>query len=275
MSTRFIQSDDPIVTDLLASTIELVAEAGGWIAPSISIVCSKGQLHIESLEVDDSPLFHIPSQAFVRVDDVLWSDSSEQLEILDIPDHFDDIETELLYIQVALHNQCGKLSWMTKTHPWLAEDVPDEVIEAVRQILPSFREPRITATDALWANRCFKIAINESQEPQRVLIPLVDLLNHHNLGTTGLWTGDAFDVASNAAFGSNECALNYGLNRGALEMAAVYGFIDNSECARQPTDTKPPLVRRLEHIIEVSKNYPGSIACSILAHAARIELQSQ
>jgi hypothetical protein len=32
---------------------------------------------------------------------------------------------------------------------------------------------------------------------------------------------------------------------------------------------------RMKHIIEVSKNYPGSIACSILAHAARIELQSR
>lgn len=275
MSTRFIQSDDPIVADLLASTIELVAEAGGWLAPSTTFVNQHGQLHVESRENNGSALFHIPREAFVRVDDVQWSQSSEQLEILEVPDHFGDIETELLYIQVALHNQCGKLPWMNQTHPWLANDVPDEVIEAVRLILPGFRETHMTATDTLWANRCFKISIDESQEPQRVLIPLVDLLNHHKQGATGSWGDDAFAVASNQAFGSNESALNYGINRGALEMAAVYGFVDISESAHVSTDVKPTLRARLWHIIEVSKNYPASSACSILAQAARVELHSQ
>ena len=273
-STQFIQSDDPIVTDLISSTIELVAEAGGWIAPSTTFVCINGQLHVESHEPDASPLLHIPKAAFVRVDDVQWGASSTQLEILCVPDHFGDIETELLYIQTALHNQCQKLPWMTRNHPWLADDVPDEVVDAVRQILPSFREPQMTATDALWANRCFKISLDEGQEPQRVLIPLVDLLNHHKSGATGLWAGDAFNVNSNHAFDANECALNYGLNRGPLEMAAVYGFVDTSTFPSEAVDMKAPLQMRLQQIIEVSEKSPASPACLILAQSANLELLS-
>jgi hypothetical protein len=58
-------------------------------------------------------------------------------------------------------------------------------------------------------------------------------------------------------------------------MAAVYGFVDTSKPGYEADDAKAPLRMRLEHIIEVSNSYPSSAACSILAHAARIELQSQ
>lgn len=271
-TTDFIDSDDPIVADLLASTIELVAEAGGWIAPTTTFVCRDGQLHVESTEEANSPLFHIPRAAFVRVDDATWSDNPEQLEMLSVADHLSDIEVEMLYVQVALHNQCKKLSWMSKTHPWLAPDLPNEVIEAVRAILPTFRIPAMTAADTLWANRCFKIALDNDEAQQRVLIPLVDLLNHHEQGAIGSWSGDSFDVTNAQPLNANECALNYGMNRDPLELAAVYGFVD-SDSPYVPTSALSEATRtQLAYLLESCAKYPSSIACQIIAEAARRNL---
>jgi len=225
---RFIDSDDVLVADLLASTLELISEAGGWVAPSTRLISRNGQLSVSSREVEGSPLFHIPREAFVRVDEVTWGVRDDRLEILSVPDNFGDIELEMLYLQVALHNQCQKLPWLTATHPWLATGLPHNVIEAVRKVLPTFRLTSMTAIDALWANRCFKISLDSHTPTQRLLIPVVDLLDHHSQGATGLWTGSAFDVPVSMPLGTHECFLNYGMDRDALEMAAVYGFVDHS-----------------------------------------------
>ena len=225
---RFIDSDDELVADLLASTLELISEAGGWVAPSTRLISRNGQLSIASHETAGSPLFHIPREAFVRVDEVTWGASDDRLEFLSVPDTFGDIELEMLYLQVALHNQCQKLPWLTTTHPWLATDLPQNVIDAVRQVLPTFRQSAMSAIDALWANRCFKISIDSHLPIQRLLIPVVDLLDHHSQGATGVWTGSAFDVPVSLPLGTHECYLNYGMDRDALEMAAVYGFVDHS-----------------------------------------------
>jgi hypothetical protein len=225
---RFIDSDDALVADLLASTLELIAEVGGWVAPGTRLISREGQLSVSSQTETGSPLFHIPRESFVRVDEVTWDASHERLEILSAPDHFGDIEMEMLYLQVALHNHTQKLPWLTTSHPWLATGLPQPVINAVRQVLPTFRKTDMSAKDTLWANRCFKISLDSNSPVQRLLIPLVDLLNHHSQGATGSWMGSAFDVPVSKPFGTDECFLNYGMDRDALEMAAVYGFADSS-----------------------------------------------
>ena len=271
---RFVDSDDPIVADLLMSTIELVAEAGGWIAPSTTFVSRNGQLHVESTEKEGNPLLHIPSTAFIRVDDVTWGNDPDRLEILEINHDLGELELELLYIQVALHNQTQKLTWMSTTHPWLAPNLPKEVIEAVRLLLPTFRTPEMTTSDTLWANRCFRIALDTESQPQRLLIPLVDLLNHHNRGATGSWAGNAFDVAAVMPFGSQECALNYGINRDHLEMAAVYGFIDSSDAITiKRAGTSAMNHELLEALIDACSHYPTLEACNILGGGAKLQMQ--
>ena len=95
-------------------------------------------------------------------------------------------------------------------------------------ILPSFRSPQMDATDLLWANRCFRIPMADGAAPERVLIPIVDLLNHHGQGAVGDWDGEAFEVSAQLPFGTAECALDYGMDRDPLEMAVVYGFADPS-----------------------------------------------
>jgi hypothetical protein len=226
--TQFVDADDPIVADLLPSTLELVAEAGGWMSPRARIIARDGQLRIECHGEPDGPLLRIPQPAWVRVDAVTWADDATRLAIADVPDDIGDIELEMLYTLVALHNQCGKLPWIAQTHPSLAPDLPDDVVGALRALVPGFRSTPSTPRDVLFSNRCFRMSLDGQPSAQRVLVPLVDLLNHHRAGAVGTVDSEAFHVQARQPFGSAECALDYGMDRDALEMAVVYGFADAS-----------------------------------------------
>ena len=274
MAHPLVDADDALVADLLAATLEIVREAGGFIAPTTRLVERHGQLSIESSADDGSPMLRIPRECFVRVDRVTWAEQEGRMVIVDVPDDFGDLETEMLYLQVALHNACGKLEWMTATHPALDPSLPDDLVEAVQQLIPSFRNPMMAATDVLWANRCFRIPMSEGAAPERVLVPLVDLLNHHANGAVGDWTGEDFGVATTKPFGTSEAALDYGMNRDALEMAVVYGFADRHSV--QPASSKYETealseVIRLADTTSVSSSQPSVI----LSDAARSVLRLQ
>ena len=233
VSHPLVDAESAVVADLLAGTLEIIREAGGFVAPTTRLIERSGQLSITSTADHDSPMLEIPRECFVRVDRVNWAEQEGRMVIVEVPDEFTDIEIEMLYLQVALHNACGKLEWMQRTHPSLDPHLPNDLVDAVRQLIPSFRNPMMAATDVLWANRCFRIPLAEGHEPERVLIPIVDLLNHHPDGATAEWTGEGFEVSTSKPFGTHECALDYGMNRNALEMAVVYGFADETA----PADT--------------------------------------
>ena len=222
-----VMSDDPVVEDLLLGTLDLVREAGGWVAPGTRVIAKAGQLSIES-DATRGPLMRIPAPLWVRVDRVTWGFDGGRLDVLDVPDDIGEFELPMLYLQTALHNACGKLAWLSATHPSLAGDVPAEVVSATRALIPSFRTHSTDVVDVLFANRCFRIPTTEGAPAERVLIPLIDLLNHHADGSAGTWLGDAFTMDARLPFGTDECALNYGLDRDAIEMAVTYGFADSS-----------------------------------------------
>ena len=223
---RLIDADDAIVADLLAGTLELVAELGGWVHPDARLVARDGQLSLHCDGDSVGPLIRLPRAAMVRIGRVTWSDSPAQLEVLAIPDDLTVDEIELLMMQVALHNQCGKVSWLARTHPVLDPSLPSDVIDAVRWFRPSFRLRQPTAASLLWSSRAFRLPPEGSTTPEPMALPIVDLLNHHPAGTTGTLTDDAFVVDISRPLGTAECALDYGLERDAIGMAVVYGFAD-------------------------------------------------
>lgn len=222
-----IEADDPVVADLLAGTLELVGDAGGWVHPAARLIARGGQFSLECAAQDDEPLLVIPRGAFVRVDAVIWADDPTTLRVLDLPDDIGDTEMSLVYLQSALHNQADRLGWIVRTHPTIAE-LPVDVITALQALVPGFRSSPTTARDVLFADRCLRVDLGDGRGAQRVLVPILDLLNHHASGPSGTWDGDSFAVSVRRPFGTDECALDYGRDRDALEMAAVYGFADGS-----------------------------------------------
>lgn len=220
-----IDADDPIVGELLASTLGLVLEVGGRVHPAITLVARTGQLHVEC-NVEEGLLVSIPKAAFIRVDRFTFGSDDGRITIDAVPEDATDTELELAFTTVALHNQCGKLAWMRATHPSLAVELAPEVITAVRAIIPSFRDHEYDLVEIFWSNRCFKVDLGDG--PERVLVPIVDLLNHHTEGATGNWENNDFSVDVRRPFGTSECALDYGMDRDALQFAVIYGFLDAS-----------------------------------------------
>jgi hypothetical protein len=268
MSHPLVDADDDLVADLLSGTLEIIREAGGFIAPTTRLKERCGQLSLESTGEDGSPLLRIPRECFVRVDRVGWAEQDGRMVIVDVPEDFSDFETEMLYLQVALHNACGKLEWMQRTHPSLDSALPGDLVDAVRALIPSFRNPMMAATDVLWANRCFRIPMADGAAPERVLIPVVDLLNHHTGGAVGDWTGEDFEVVTQKPLRTNECALDYGMNRDALEMAVVYGFADDTARTSRTYDTE--ILRHIESLA----GRPGQTeSATPLLNAAQILLR--
>lgn len=222
---HFVDADDDLVADLLAATVEVVFELGGSIHPQTRILARNGQLSIASDAQDGEPLVHLPAEAFVRIGQVVWSPSADQLESEGLLTELGPAETELLILQTALHNACGKVPWLVDTHPVLASDLSAEVVDAVRAFRPSFRRRQPTPASLFWSNRVFRLPPPGSQLPEPLALPIIDLLDHHHSGATGTWTGSAFTVATQRPTG-HAALLNYGLRRDAIGMAVVYGFAD-------------------------------------------------
>ncbi len=227
---RHVDADDDLVADLLAGSVEAVLEAGGWIHPAVRIVVRDGHGHVEAMAdvAPDELLLQVPSSCFVRIGRVTWLESDEALAFDGIPDEFGDAEAQLLILQTALHNACGKVPSLLATHPALAPGVADEVVQAVRVFRPSFRRTRPSAAGLFWSNRVFRVPPAAGAPPEPCAIPLIDMLDHYSAGATGTWTGDGFAVTAVHPRGGGEVMLDYGLRRDAIGMAVVYGFADTS-----------------------------------------------
>ena len=227
---RHVDADDDLVADFLAGAVEAVLEAGGWIHPAARIVVRDGQGHVETMTdvAPDELLLQVPSTCFVRIGRLTWIENDDALAFDSIPEEFDDAEAQLLILQTALHNACGKVPSLLATHPALAPDLHDSVVQAVRAFRPSFRRTRPSAAGLFWSNRVFRVPPAPGAPPEPCAIPLIDMLDHHCAGATGTWTGDGFAVTARIPGGGREAMLDYGLRRDAVGMAVVYGFADTS-----------------------------------------------
>lgn len=275
---RHVDADDDLVADLLAGTVEAVVDVGGWIHPQVRFVVSDGQTHVECDAPEGEPLLRVPTEAFIRVDRVQWSDSADSLEFAGIPGGFTSTQVELLVLQTAFHNACGKMPWITRTHPMLA-DLTDEAVASVRAIQPGFRSHVMTPTEVFWSTRAFRMAVDEAEPSEKVVVPLVDLLDHDHRGATGTWTGDAFEVAITQPLGTAECRLDYGHDRDVIEMAIVYGFVDEG-CPRahsapnldqlSSSELVQENIRLLDDLVRCAEA-DASDAGRTLAQAARLQ----
>lgn len=222
---RHVVCDDDLVADLLAGTVDAVAEAGGWVHPAARFVIRQGQGSVRCEGIAGEPLLRIPRSALVRIGRVGWSTSSEALEFDAVPSEFSSIETELLVLQAALHNACGKIPWLVSTHPVLAPDFSDDVIDAIRAFRPRFRRRQPSAAGLFWSDRVFRLPVGDDGAVEPVAVPLIDLLDHARDGSTPTWSGTEFSVDIAHAGELGECRLDYGLQRDAIGMAVVYGFV--------------------------------------------------
>jgi hypothetical protein len=229
---RHVDSDDDVVADFLAGTIEVVVEAGGWIHPGAVVVVRDGAASVACDGVDGEPLLQVPRSCFLRIMRVEWGRQADALDVTAMPDGVTDLERELLILQVAFHNARGALPALVRTHPTAATDLSAGVIDVVRALRPEFRMHPSTPVDLFWTARAFRVPTHQAEVLEPVGVPLIDLLDHHARGATPTLAPDGFAVPVSApertSAGLAPCRLDYGRERDALDMAIVYGFADTS-----------------------------------------------
>lgn len=218
-------SDDDIVADLLAASVESLLGLGGWLHPAARIVARRGQLRVECDAPDGEPLVVVPRDAFLPVGRMSWDSGAESLALADPGSVPSGTDYGLLLTQIGLHNACGKIPWIASTHPVLSAGLSDDLVDAVRAFRPSFRSRQPPPASLFWSDRCFRLPL-ESDVAEPVALPVLDLLDHHPQGAVGSWDGTAFSLEVAHVGGGSECFMDYGLQRDAIGMAVVYGFAD-------------------------------------------------
>ena len=273
MSTSHVDATDPVVADLLSGILEVLAAAGGWLHPQARLVEREGHLRLHCLAPEGEPLVRVPHAAMVPVGRLSWAASPDALALDDLPEDLDPLATELAYLEVALLNQCGKVPQLQLTHPLIAPLEPG-LIEAVQALRPGFRVEPIDPTSLLWSTRCFRLTVGAGPaEP--VVIPVVDLLDHHAAGATGTGQADSFGVTVRHVGTGDACFLDYGWKRDAIGMALTYGFADSSAdlAHSAPLSVDLGLLGRLEilgkgrdadgHLLPMqATRLPGGVALS-------------
>jgi hypothetical protein len=218
-----VNADIPVLGRLLQVMMDLVMAHGGQVHPGVRLVARDGQLAVHcnrSMCDDDLPLFRLPRELLVPVDPIQWASRDDRLQAIEGLESLTAVQRELLGMHVDLYNASDKLPWAAKHLPVVALRSHAPLVDAIQAIRPGFgRNPSQTAL-AFLGTRVFNL------EGRWVLMPLMDLLNHHPKG--GRFQVDASSMTMGVVQPGegDECFASYGGRRDVLDMALHYGYAD-------------------------------------------------
>jgi len=226
-----IASDQGAATALLGEIAALCAAQGAQWHPHLRAEVAEGAMRLLAPPGTARPLITMPSHLLVPIAGARWGDGATSLELLAPPESATPVQRDLLQLHVALYNATGKLRWWSTQHPArLVEHCP-AVAEALRPLKPHHgngpQEP--TAAERFLATRSFGWKAEPENGPRRqVLMPLIDLLNHHHHGAPYRIEAGAMRMATAQPESSGECFAHYGHRRDGLDLALHYGHDDPS-----------------------------------------------
>jgi hypothetical protein len=226
-----IHSDQEAATALLGEIAALCAAHGAQWHPDLRAEVAEGAMRLLAPQGTAGPLITMPTPLLVPIEAARWGDGATALELLAHPESTTPVQRELLQLQAALYNATGKLCWWSTQHPArLVEHCP-AVAEALLPLKPGHGKgpQEATATERFLATRSFGWKADPQEGPSRaVLMPLIDLLNHHHRGAPYRIDAGAMRIATAQPDNSGECFAHYGHRRDGLDLALHYGHADSS-----------------------------------------------
>jgi hypothetical protein len=151
-------------------------------------------------------LITMPTELLVPIAGARWGVSTDELTLLEPPPCASAVQEELLQLHIALYNATGKLCWWSQQHPAGLVEASAAVADALAPLKPAHRrEPKErSAAEGFLATRSFGWKPNPDQGDRvPVLMPLIDLLNHHHRGAPFRMSGGAMRIQA-AQAGSRE-----------------------------------------------------------------------
>ncbi|MGB5136195.1 MAG: hypothetical protein WBN89_13580 [Prochlorococcaceae cyanobacterium] len=235
-----INSDNPEATRTLAAIAAICRSHGARWHPQLQARIQKGQMSLWAPEGVSGSLISMPTALLVPIDGARWGRNPHQLQLLAAPPQLTRVQSELLLLQIGLYNATGKLRWWSERHPARLLDRHPELAEAVAQLKPGYGSPRKERQEGRCAAERFLDTRSYCHQPDaksgetsgqtiNVLLPLIDLLNHHEEGAGLQIQGTAMVIEPGQPEGcGGECFASYGNRRDALDLALHYGFSDTS-----------------------------------------------
>jgi hypothetical protein len=224
-----IDSDHREAEVLLGEIGRIVSAHGGSWHPQMRCEIRQGGMRILADAGAQGPLITIPTELLVPVDGARWSDGGDRIQVDAPPTDLTPVQLELLHLLVALYNATDKLRWWRHEHPASLAHADSAVGDALMAIRPTWAESvsRGAVTEAFLKTRIFGWR-REGPDgtTTRVLMPIVDLLNHHRKGAPLTVDQGAMRIAARQPDGTGECFASYGQRRDLLDFLLHYGHLD-------------------------------------------------
>jgi len=245
-----VETDKTQVRSLIDSTARILVEHGATIDPSVAIRESGGHLSVHSAaSPPDTPLFVIPQELLVPVAEITWAimtnkDTGMRSMTVESAQNLTPVQRDLLDLHIDLYNSLNKFEWFLNEHPRAAlSDFPD-VERLFTECEPNFtrgQEPEDFLASRVLGYRAKGPAADHLPK-KSVLMPLVDLMNHHPRGAAFDTSNGALSVLASQPASDSECFVNYGGLRDALQMFSSYGFADESTTVATSICATLPLI---------------------------------
>lgn len=224
-----ISSDQETAATVLKEISTICHSLGAEWHPDLRAEILCGNMRLVAPPGTTGPLITLPTSLFIPIGGASWADNPKVLDLIEAPAGATTVQRDLLQLMVALYNSTGKLLWWCTQHPaGLAERWP-EMATALAPLKPNHagQWKGRSAAEGFLATRSFGWQADKTMQRQKVLMPLIDLLNHHHLGAS-YTIRDGMMQIIDAQVGGSECFAHYGRRRDVLDLALHYGHVDLS-----------------------------------------------
>ena len=224
-----IASDQPATTALLREIAHLCAAHGAQWHPQLQVEVIEGAMRLLAPPETTGALISLPTELLLPIEAAQWSGSADALQLLQPPPAATAVQRELLQLHVELYNATGKLPWWSSQHPARLVAASAHVAAALAPLKPGHgAKLERSAAEGFLATRSFGWKPSPDQGDRGpVLMPLIDLLNHHHMGAPYAISDGAMRIKA-AQAGGCECFAHYGHRRDVLDLALHYGHCDHS-----------------------------------------------
>ncbi len=224
----FACSDNTIIVTSIEAMKKLVVARGGYVHPAACIQERDGSLRVvcDAPLAAGQPLFKIPDELLVPVDDLCWTDSDETMQLAGPPSDLSSDRAEMLDLFIAIYNACGKLGWnQMQAASVLLQDA--ELAAQLELIRPAYIvNPTPPAAHFMETRYYSSKDAQAGMAGKNCLMPLVDFTNHHIDGSPFHHGTGSMQVDINYPQNSDECFTHYGNRRDPLSLALGHGYID-------------------------------------------------
>jgi len=227
-----IEAETPTVLPILQEILDLVQTGGGEVHPDACLQERDGQFSVfvaPDRAEQAVPLFRLPAALLIPVAQLRWDERDDALAYQLADANLTPIQQRLLRLHVRLYNAVDKAAWARVHLPSVALADHPALLAAVRSFRPGFCKEGQSSAEKFIQTRIIRYRAAKatgSEAAVRVLMPLIDLLNHHPTGAGFQTDASGMRVALAQPEPGGECFASYGYRRDVLNLALHYGFLD-------------------------------------------------